>query len=87
MQKNKLFNMHQMQRPSLLKPLFVTAMIGSGEIGLNGTFTRNRFCIFYYNLDWNIITTVSLRVVPEIDSVDFHKRLHISKLIENAKLM
>lgn len=83
-EEHKWFKMHQIQRPHLMETLCSAAMIGSGEIVFYQTIQRNPIYIWYYNLEGNIITRVSLQVT---DSVDFESDHIFPNFVEDVKLM
>ncbi|CAA7018519.1 unnamed protein product [Microthlaspi erraticum] len=85
-EEHKWFNMHQIQRPNIMKPpFFSAAMIGSGQLVFYLTIKPRRpFNIFYYNLESKIMTPVQ---VPEIDPVDFRKVRTFPNFVKDVKLM
>jgi len=74
------------ERPSRIDSVFSAGMIGTGEVVLYRKYAQNFFDILYYNLEKNIITSVSLRV-PGLDYVEYNGVHTFPNFVGDVKLM
>ncbi|AEE31937.1 F-box/associated interaction domain protein [Arabidopsis thaliana] len=80
------YKMPEVLRPSRIESVFSAGMIGTGEVVLYRKYAQNFFYILYYNLEKNIITSVSLRV-PGLDYVEYNEVHTFPDFVGELKLM
>ncbi|KAG7594147.1 F-box domain [Arabidopsis thaliana x Arabidopsis arenosa] len=83
---DNFYKMPEVLRPSRIESLFSAGMIGSGEVVLYGKNARIFVYILYYNLEKNIITSVSF-LVPGLDYVEYHGVHTFPNFVGDVKLM
>ncbi|CAA0271461.1 unnamed protein product [Arabidopsis thaliana] len=79
------YKMPEVLRPSRIESVFSAGMIGTGEVVLYRKYAQI-FYILYYNLEKNIITSVSLRV-PGLDYVEYNEVHTFPNFVGELKLM
>ncbi|XP_010502009.1 PREDICTED: putative F-box protein At1g53550 [Camelina sativa] len=80
------YKMPEVMHPTRIKSVFSAGMIGSGEVVLYPIYSHNSLYILYYNLEKNIITSVSVEV-PGLDYAVYHEVQTFPNFVEDVKLM